>query len=72
MLLNEGVNRAPGFAFRNLIEVGRFVNWARTQIEAAEEWVEANLVPEPSTTAGLVVGCALLVCCQLGRGQRKR
>ncbi|HEY9640477.1 MAG TPA: hydroxymethylglutaryl-CoA reductase [Coleofasciculaceae cyanobacterium] len=28
MLLNEGVSRAPGFAFRNLQEVGQFMVWA--------------------------------------------
>lgn len=34
LLLNEGVGRAPGFAFADLIEVGRFVRWVTTQIEA--------------------------------------
>lgn len=28
ILLNEGVNRAPGFAFQTLEEVGRFTAWA--------------------------------------------
>lgn len=28
ILLNEGVSRAPGFAFRNLAEVGQFMMWA--------------------------------------------
>lgn len=34
LLLNEGVSRAPGFAFRDLIEAGRFVSWVLTQMEA--------------------------------------
>jgi hydroxymethylglutaryl-CoA reductase (NADPH) len=34
MLLTEGVSRAPGFAFRDLIAAGRFVAWAVTQEEA--------------------------------------
>ena len=31
LLLNEGLSRAPGFAFANLREVGRFVVWALAQ-----------------------------------------
>ncbi|MGV8073458.1 MAG: hydroxymethylglutaryl-CoA reductase [Syntrophobacteraceae bacterium] len=31
MLINEGVTRAPGFAFSTLAEAGRFVAWAVTQ-----------------------------------------
>lgn len=31
MLLNEGISRAPGFAFRTLEEVGQFVMWAVAQ-----------------------------------------
>ncbi|MHC4077641.1 MAG: hydroxymethylglutaryl-CoA reductase [Planctomycetota bacterium] len=34
ILLTEGVSRAPGFAFRDLNEAGRFVAWALTQEEA--------------------------------------
>jgi hydroxymethylglutaryl-CoA reductase (NADPH) len=33
MLLNEGVSRAPGFAFQNLREAGRFVVWVTGQME---------------------------------------
>ncbi len=33
MLLNEGVTRAPGFAFRDLIEAGRFAVWATENME---------------------------------------
>lgn len=33
MLLNEGVSRAPGFAFRDLKEAGLFVGWAVQQME---------------------------------------
>ncbi len=28
MVVNEGVSRAPGFVFRNLVEVGKFTAWA--------------------------------------------
>jgi hydroxymethylglutaryl-CoA reductase (NADPH) len=31
MLLNEGISRAPGFAFNNLREAGRFASWAWNQ-----------------------------------------
>jgi len=31
MLLSEGISRAPGLVFENLIEVGRFVVWAKDQ-----------------------------------------
>ncbi|BAU50284.1 3-hydroxy-3-methylglutaryl CoA reductase [Sulfurifustis variabilis] len=34
LLLNEGVSRAPGFAFRDLIEAGRFVSWVLSQMDA--------------------------------------
>lgn len=34
LLLNEGVSRAPGFAFRDLIQVGRFVSWVLSQMDA--------------------------------------
>lgn len=34
MLLNEGVARAPGFAFRSLADAGEFVLWAMQQTEA--------------------------------------
>lgn len=33
MLLNEGVTRAPGFAFRNLADAGEFVLWAMRHTE---------------------------------------
>lgn len=34
MLVNEGVSRAPGFAFHDLDECGRFVTWALSHMEA--------------------------------------
>jgi hydroxymethylglutaryl-CoA reductase (NADPH) len=37
MLLNEGVGRAPGFVFSNLIEVGKFAVWVQGQFERFEE-----------------------------------
>lgn len=33
MVVNEGVSRAPGFAFRNLEEAGRFMVWILSQQE---------------------------------------
>ena len=42
MLLNEGVSRAPGFAFRDLIEVGAFVQWVVGQLEALRGAAEAT------------------------------
>jgi hydroxymethylglutaryl-CoA reductase (NADPH) len=33
MLLNEGVSRAPGFAFRDLRECGRFLLWATEHLD---------------------------------------
>ncbi len=33
ILLQEGISRAPGFAFRNLIEVGQFASWCILQME---------------------------------------
>jgi hydroxymethylglutaryl-CoA reductase (NADPH) len=42
MLLNEGVSRAPGFAFRDLKEAGRFVSWATSQIDRFREIAEST------------------------------
>lgn len=42
VLLNEGVSRAPGFAFRDLQESGRFILWATTQIEEFRRHAEAT------------------------------
>ena len=42
LLLNEGVSRAPGFAFRNLREAGNFVSWAILQLEAFKLIAEAT------------------------------
>lgn len=33
VLLNEGVSRAPGFAFATLADAGRFVIWAAAQVD---------------------------------------
>ena len=37
MVLAEGVSRAPGFAFRNLIEVGNFVTWVMSQFKQFQQ-----------------------------------
>ncbi len=37
LLLDEGVGRAPGFAFHDLVECARFVAWAVTQFDAFRE-----------------------------------
>jgi hydroxymethylglutaryl-CoA reductase (NADPH) len=42
MLVNEGVSRAPGFAFRTLDEAGRFVVWALSQKEAFRQAAEST------------------------------
>ncbi|MBD2089501.1 hydroxymethylglutaryl-CoA reductase [Microcoleus sp. FACHB-1515] len=42
MLLNEGVSRAPGFAFRNLEEVGKFMLWAIAQQAAFKQIAEST------------------------------
>lgn len=40
MLLDEGIGRAPGFAFRTLEECGLFVTWAISQREALKREAE--------------------------------
>ena len=42
VLLNEGVSRAPGFAFPNLRQVGLFVLWATEHIEDFRREAEAT------------------------------
>lgn len=42
MLLNDGVSRAPGFAFRNISEAGQFVVWATSQINAFKQQAEST------------------------------
>lgn len=42
LLLNEGVSRAPGFAFRNLAEVGKFLVWAIAHQEEFKLAAEAT------------------------------
>lgn len=42
MLLSEGVSRAPGFAFRDLVEVGAFVQWIVGHMEPLRGAAEAT------------------------------
>jgi hydroxymethylglutaryl-CoA reductase (NADPH) len=42
MLVNQGVSRAPGFAFRNIEEAGRFVVWVISQQDALRQVAEAT------------------------------
>jgi len=42
LLLNEGVNRAPGFAFKSLIDAGAFVTWALSQTDEFKHLAEAT------------------------------
>jgi hydroxymethylglutaryl-CoA reductase (NADPH) len=42
MLLNEGVSRAPGFAFRNLREVGQFIVWATGHFDEFKRLAEGT------------------------------
>ena len=46
VLLNEGVSRAPGFAFRSLVECGEFVLWAMQQLP------EFHRITETTTSHG--------------------
>ena len=39
MLLNEGVSRAPGFIFKNLMEAGVFIVWIEQQFDQFKEAV---------------------------------
>jgi len=42
MLLAEGISRAPGFVFRDLQEVGRFLVWALAHVEDFRREAEAT------------------------------
>lgn len=42
ILLNEGVSRAPGYAFRTLAECGQFVLWATAQVEEFRRQAEST------------------------------
>lgn len=42
LLLNEGVSRAPAFAFRGLVEAGNFVVWCLGRIDAFRAVAEAT------------------------------
>jgi hydroxymethylglutaryl-CoA reductase (NADPH) len=42
LLLSEGIGRAPGFAFANLVEAGKFVMWAIAQQDAFRQVAEAT------------------------------
>lgn len=42
MLLNEGVTRTPGFAFKSLIEAGKFVAWLVTQLDHFKQLAEST------------------------------
>lgn len=42
MLLNEGVTRTPGFAFKTLIEAGQFVAWLVTQFDHFKSLAEST------------------------------
>lgn len=42
LLLNEGVSRAPGYAFRNLREAGQFVLWATEHVDDFRQAAEAT------------------------------
>ncbi len=42
VLLCEGMGRAPGFAFANLREVGRFLTWALSQLDEFRREAEAT------------------------------
>lgn len=55
LLLNEGVGRAPGFAFENLMEAGIFVMWVMSERETIKE------VAEQTTRYGKLIDLRLNV-----------
>jgi hydroxymethylglutaryl-CoA reductase (NADPH) len=42
VLLNEGVGRAPGFAFRSLADAGRFILWLTGQMDEIKQRAECT------------------------------
>lgn len=42
VLLSEGVSRAPGFQFQNVLEAGRFVAWCLSNLENFREQAEST------------------------------
>lgn len=42
VLLNQGVSRAPGFAFKNMEQAGKFVMWAVTQQDTFKQIAEGT------------------------------
>lgn len=42
VLLSEGVSRAPGFTFQNVIEAGLFVSWCLNHLEQLRDVAEAT------------------------------
>ncbi len=42
MLLDEGISRAPGFAFNNLREAGLFVTWASSRLDEFKRQAETT------------------------------
>jgi hydroxymethylglutaryl-CoA reductase (NADPH) len=42
LLVNEGVGRAPGFAFRNLVQCGQFAVWATAHVADFRQAAEAT------------------------------
>src|SRR5262249_33590197 len=55
MLLNEGVSRAPGFAFNNLPECGLFLVWATKQLD------EFRRIAESTTRHGKLLDLRITV-----------
>src|SRR5262245_29779536 len=41
-LLDEGVSRAPGFAFESLVEAGAFLGWVSSKLDTLKEVAEAT------------------------------
>lgn len=55
LLLNQGVSRAPGFAFRNLEQAGQFVMWAVSTQDTFKE------VAESTTSHGKLIDMRITV-----------
>lgn len=42
VILNDGITRSPGFAFKNLVEVSQFVLWTHSQFDAFKKAAEST------------------------------
>jgi hydroxymethylglutaryl-CoA reductase (NADPH) len=55
VLLHEGISRAPGFAFRTIVEAGQFAVWCTSQVEAFAREAEATTQHGKMTDLSLTI-----------------